>query len=105
MRTVEISVSIRFARTEVILYLNHCFVVDQSPISGGSPNASSGQPPGKIDMKQFNKLSNAIGRLNLNSPLGPTRLNNMSFDGSDYGRNQVGIIETCEFVSFSFSPF
>lgn len=46
------------------------------------------QAPGKLDLKRFNNLSDAIGRLTLNSPglpLGPTRAGaTSSFDGSDY---------------------
>lgn len=38
------------------------------------------QAPGKIDIKKYNNLSNAIGRLNLHSPLGPTRSTHSTFD-------------------------
>ena len=39
------------------------------------------QAPGKIDIKKYNNLSDAIGRLNLHSPLGPTtRSSHSTFD-------------------------
>ncbi|KAJ6224769.1 hypothetical protein RDWZM_003314 [Blomia tropicalis] len=47
--------------------------------------------PGKLDLKRFNNLSDAIGRLNLNSPtlpLGPTRVSpHSSFENADYSAN------------------
>ena len=43
--------------------------------------------PGKLDLKQFHNLSDAIGRLTLNSPglpLGPTRAGAHSSFDADY---------------------
>ena len=60
--------------------------------------------PGKLDLKRFNNLSDAIGRLTLNSPgfpPGPTRVggnNGSFFDGSDYASNNNNNIKVMRFT-------
>ncbi|XP_075678056.1 rho GTPase-activating protein 190 isoform X2 [Dermatophagoides pteronyssinus] len=54
----------------------------QPPIINDENTSSNerSKAPGKIDIKKYNNLSNAIGRLNLHSPLGPTRSTHSTFD-------------------------